>query len=317
VLTTLDDGAGERVLLNEIPTVVQRDVLDEAEAHFYTKVNIADTNYYAYFKPIIWEDGTVFGMISVYRPSETVDKSVREIVVPVILIFLGASVIVILISVRYATVMVNRILTIEKFISSLAKGRFDTDIPASYFDADDELGELASSGRIMQRSLRLLVEFDALTKLNNRRYADNRLKGLAKALKENGTEFCVAIGDIDFFKKFNDTYGHDAGDEVLRSVAAVLKKHMKGEGFVARWGGEEFLFVFEMVGLEKATQVLWNTLAEIRAMDVKYGKDTLKVTMSFGVTESQKGATVDELLKKADENLYEAKETGRNQVIAK
>ncbi|MCR5273287.1 MAG: diguanylate cyclase [Lachnospiraceae bacterium] len=314
VLTTLTDSKGERALLNEISSVVQRDVLDTGESKFYTNVTIQDQSYYAYFEPIIWEDGTVFGMVAVFRPEIMVYASIKEILLPVIVIFVISSLVIIIIALRFATTMVDRILTIQKFITSLAGGRFDTDIPASYFDADDELGELASSGRTMQRSLRLLVEYDALTKINNRRYADNKLKSLAKNSAE--AEFCLAIGDIDFFKKFNDTYGHDAGDEVLKSVAAVLKKHMKGYGFVARWGGEEFLFVFDMVGLEKSTQVLWDTLDEIRAMDVKYNKKVLKVTMSFGITESKKGATVDEILKKADENLYTAKETGRNQVIA-
>ncbi len=316
VLTTLTDENGNRALLNEIAPVVQREVLDNGEAKFYTNVTIVDTEYYAYFTPIIWDDGTVFGMVAVFRKADTVGASIVQTLTPIVLIFVVAAAVITFISVRFATVMVNRILTIEKFIAHLAEGKFDSDIPASYFDAEDELGELASSGRTMQRSLRLLVEYDALTRLNNRRYADNRLKALNKKAKEGGEEFCVAIGDIDFFKKFNDTYGHDAGDEVLRSVSAVLKKHMLGQGFVARWGGEEFLFVFEMTGLEKATEALWNTLAEIRSMDVKYEMQTLKVTMSFGVTESKKGVSVDDLLKQADENLYTAKENGRHRVVA-
>jgi len=316
VLTTLEDANGELALLNEIPSVVQKEVLEQNQTRFYTKVDILGENYYAYFEPIVWPDGTVFGMVGVYRSSAVVSADVKKAILPIILVFIVSSIVIAIICVLFAEKLVTRIIDIEHFISSLAKGNFDNDLPQRYVLAQDELGSLAQSGKIMQRSLRQLVEFDALTNLNNRRYGDTRLKKIHENSIENGTQYCVAIGDIDFFKKVNDTYGHDAGDAVLKAVASVLKRGMAGKGFVARWGGEEFLFVFEMAKLEFAEQTLWDILSEVRNMEVDCGDNTLKVTMSFGVTESSDEVDVDEILKTADERLYTAKETGRNQVVA-
>ena len=132
--------------------------------------------------------------------------------------------------------------------------------------------------------------------------------------EDSGMPFCVGIGDIDFFKKVNDTYGHDAGDEVLKSVAGVLNASMKGKGFVARWGGEEFLIVYEMADLMPSVEALNDMLQKVRDLEIVSGGTTIKVTMSFGIIQGQTGWTEDMLLKAADDNLYYAKTHGRNQV---
>ena len=95
----------------------------------------------------------------------------------------------------------------------------------------------------------------------------------------------VAIGDIDFFKKTNDTYGHDAGDMVLKELAKVFLEVMGKEGKVCRWGGEEFLFVFQNKNGYQANEVLHDILKRIRGMGIPYQSDWIHVTMTFGLEE--------------------------------
>ena len=125
----------------------------------------------------------------------------------------------------------------------------------------------------------------------------------------------IAIGDIDFFKKVNDTYGHECGDEVLRTLAAVFKKEMEGHGVVARWGGEEFIFVFEGVNGDEAMVLLDHLQRAIRDTVINYEGLQLKVTMTFGLVEYNTKLRLDENINIADERLYIGKEKGRDRII--
>jgi diguanylate cyclase (GGDEF)-like protein len=166
------------------------------------------------------------------------------------------------------------------------------------------------------RQLKALAETDTLTKLANRRFAETELKDLEHICAKHGYCMSIAIGDIDFFKHVNDTYGHDAGDDVLVRVADTIREHMKNCGFVARWGGEEFLMVFDRTSLIMAENSLWGLLDKIRAMEIRYDNYIIKVTMSFGVSEWDKEGSVDSLIKSADDKLYYAKNNGRNRVVS-
>ena len=121
--------------------------------------------------------------------------------------------------------------------------------------------------------------------------------------------------DLNDFKQVNDTYGHEMGDEVLRMVAAKLKNGMVGKGFAARWGGEEFLLIFDNRELDIAKRELSMIMDDVRTI---YVPDTdRQITMSFGLTAMIPGESTDEALSRADANLYEAKEGGRNQIVCK
>ena len=316
VLTTMVDENGERFLLGSVSPIVASQVLDQEEEKFYYGVKLQGEKYFAYYQPILREDGVCFGMFAVFRPADEVQKSINRAMLPIVIVYLVATVFIGFLSISYSQKIVSRIRLLQNFIGKLSKGNFDGVLPANYFRYEDELAELGRNGLAMQKSLQLVVEGDALTQLNNRRYGDARLKKVMHKAAATGSDFCVAIGDVDFFKNVNDTYGHDAGDEVLKGVAEVLKKHMAGKGFVARWGGEEFLFVFEMTELDAAANALQEMLDEIRTMEIESGESVVMVTMSYGVTQAWKDATADELLKKADERLYIAKTTGRNQVVS-
>jgi diguanylate cyclase (GGDEF)-like protein len=121
--------------------------------------------------------------------------------------------------------------------------------------------------------------------------------------------------DIDFFKSVNDTYGHDAGDEVLKATSELIQQHFSEQFLAARLGGEEFSIFFDDTELTDAIKRLEAFRTAFENQQVRAGKDTLKCTVSIGVTSSCE-SNLDALINKADELLYEAKETGRNKVVS-
>lgn len=314
VITTISDEDGKLMNDTKASSRVVNDILKNRKEEFYSDVNINDEKFFAYYVPIINSDGSVFGMLGICKASKEVMNSVVKAVVPISIVLVVSTIIMGAIIVVYSQKLVKKIKGIEKFMKELTKGNFNGEISTSILKEDDEIGELAKSGKKMQTAIRQLVEFDALTELNNRRYGNSRLEIINKKSNDLGTDFCVAIGDIDFFKKVNDTYGHDAGDEVLKTVSKILKETMLGKGFVARWGGEEFLLVFEMCKIETAAEIVENMFDKIRATTIEHQDQIIKVTMSMGIVQAWKHAKEDALLKAADEKLYYAKTHGRNQV---
>ncbi|MBP3278932.1 MAG: GGDEF domain-containing protein, partial [Butyrivibrio sp.] len=127
--------------------------------------------------------------------------------------------------------------------------------------------------------------------------------------------FCIAIGDIDFFKNVNDTYGHEAGDFILQSLAEEFKNFMKARGFVARWGGEEFLFVLPRINGDEAMAVLDELRLIVKKREYVYKEHTIKLTMTFGIEEFSKISGVEKTIEEADKKLYLGKQNGRDQVV--
>lgn len=163
------------------------------------------------------------------------------------------------------------------------------------------------------KKLRHQAGTDPLTQLMNRlcmiQYAGSHLSGS----HEKGVS--VAIGDIDHFKKFNDTYGHECGDAVLKTLAELFQKVMQPYGAVARWGGEEFLFLFTESNGDEAYIILSKLRDEIKKLEVRYATMHLKVTMTFGLVEIDRTRTFDDNIREADELLYMGKEGGRDRII--
>ncbi|MBR4993681.1 MAG: GGDEF domain-containing protein, partial [Lachnospiraceae bacterium] len=116
--------------------------------------------------------------------------------------------------------------------------------------------------------------------------------------------------------KVNDTYGHEAGDIVLKGVSRILEKNIQGHGYVARWGGEEFLLVFEQSEISEAVEILERIRRRVEESTFTSESDEIHVTVSSGVMERKDGLTVNQLLKGADDRLYEGKQSGRNRVIS-
>ena len=163
--------------------------------------------------------------------------------------------------------------------------------------------------------LKRMATTDELTGLLNRRELMNRLKGMWASKERYGTIFSCIMLDIDFFKKFNDTYGHAAGDAVLRATAGVLQANVRTTDLVCRMGGEEFLILCPSVRAKEAGVCAEHVRAAVEAHDYAYDGIGLRVAVSLGVAEWDADMTKsDELLRKADDALYLSKQSGRNRV---
>ncbi|MBY5803361.1 PleD family two-component system response regulator [Rhizobium leguminosarum] len=164
-----------------------------------------------------------------------------------------------------------------------------------------------------------LAVTDPLTGLYNRRYLDNHLNVLFNRSMARGRPLSVLITDIDRFKQVNDTYGHDGGDEVLREFANRVRSTIRGADLACRYGGEEFVVVMPDTSPEIAATVAERLRAAIESAPfmLKHSGEALNVTASFGIASRIASVlTPDQLMKQADLALYEAKNTGRNRVVA-
>lgn len=156
---------------------------------------------------------------------------------------------------------------------------------------------------------------DALTNLLNRRAFEERMDEEFSVTRRHGLEACLAILDIDHFKSVNDNYGHDSGDEVLRTVAGFLKDKVRTGDLVGRWGGEEFVIFVRQSDLAGAKILLDRLRVAISEIPIPTTTGhTLHVTFSAGLISLANCGDWREALNKADEGLYQSKENGRNQV---
>ncbi|MDP3488833.1 MAG: PleD family two-component system response regulator [Phenylobacterium sp.] len=171
----------------------------------------------------------------------------------------------------------------------------------------------------LDHSLELAVT-DQLTGLHNRRYMSGQLEALVKRAAPGGEPVATLLIDIDHFKKINDGYGHDVGDEVLREFAVRLASNVRAVDLPCRYGGEEFVVVMPGTRIEDAERIAERIRLHVAGSPfrVAHGTELLTATISIGVAATiGPEDTPDTLLKRADEGLYEAKSSGRNKVISR
>lgn len=161
------------------------------------------------------------------------------------------------------------------------------------------------------KELKTMVNTDGLTNLYNKKYLNKQLKKSIEEVKSNYKELSVAICDIDDFKKVNDRFGHLVGDDVIRAVSDALKRIVPNEDIVGRYGGEEFLIIFNNTNFKDAMNVCEQIRLEIENLDLEISE--LNVTISIGIYLWDKQNSA-ELVKAADDLLYKAKASGKNQV---
>lgn len=160
-----------------------------------------------------------------------------------------------------------------------------------------------------------LASRDELTRSLNRRSVLAALERELSRAERSGTPFCVAMIDLDHFKRVNDSYGHAAGDAVLRAFAAAVHDTMRMTDIFGRYGGEEFLMILVGAAQEAALEAVERIRATVAAHDWRAIVPDAKVTMSAGLAGFRKGESVEKLLQRADRALYEAKHGGRNRTI--
>lgn len=193
-------------------------------------------------------------------------------------------------------------------------------------DANHQLEQNLAASRedieALQRDLddvRREALLDPLTKVYNRKAFDEGLQRAVDRAMEHGTHLCLMLSDIDHFKRFNDTWGHQTGDQVLRLVAMTLKSNIKGKDIAARYGGEEFAAVLPDTDLEGAVILADNIRKAIQAKELLKRSTNEKlgrVTASFGVAMYRPGDTPSTMIERADRCLYAAKHRGRNMVVS-
>lgn len=195
-------------------------------------------------------------------------------------------------------------------------GMFHTD-DLRLMDIVADLSAVVIRNILLYQKTRELSIMDSLTECYLLRYVQERVTEEIQRSVRLSTPFSVVMADIDFFKKYNDEFGHTAGDFVLRSVADMLKSSAGPTDIVGRYGGEEFILILPQKTAAEAARLAETIRAAVEARPFKLRRETRTITMSFGVAQYPvDGVTRDELIQKADQRLYRAKRAGRNQVVS-
>ena len=164
-------------------------------------------------------------------------------------------------------------------------------------------------------TIRTLATVDELTSLANRRHMHAVLNEEERRQLTLGQPICLALLDIDFFKRVNDQYGHAGGDDVLRAFSAQARSELRGDDTLARWGGEEFLLLLPDTELAEAMVVLRRIAERVGAMRLPALDPALQITFSGGVVACQAREPFAEAIRRADEAMYRAKSKGRNCIV--
>lgn len=188
------------------------------------------------------------------------------------------------------------------------------DIIKSFDIPDDNKMDVIKKINFMYTQTKHLSEIDALTRLYNRRHFENNFEREFARSKRYGSPLSVAIIDIDFFKKINDTYGHLCGDYVLKEVAYNMVNNFRQTDFVFRYGGEEFAVILTETPDENAKVPLERLRKLIENTKFSFNGENIKVTVSIGVSSNINCDIAWNMFEVADKALYEAKGSGRNQV---
>lgn len=172
----------------------------------------------------------------------------------------------------------------------------------------------ALEGKLIEynEKLQKQANTDALTGLYNRR---KTMEFLNTLLQSTENQISICICDIDFFKRVNDTYGHNIGDVVLKTLSQTFQKELPKDSFISRWGGEEFLLIFPRSNGDEANFVLENLRQKIKTIVFDGGTETFSVSMTFGLVEYDYHSDLTTVLKQADDKLYIGKENGRDRVV--
>jgi len=184
-------------------------------------------------------------------------------------------------------------------------------ISLNEFETDNYLISFADISNTMRDQIKLIqkVTHDTLTGAFNREFLENSIYVIVKEAEPN--QLGVIMCDIDFFKRVNDTYGHNRGDEVLKQFASTLRKSIRNEDYLIRWGGEEFIILMKVDSMKSLQKIAEHV--RIAVQDT-YFEEVKNITVSLGATLYQKEEVISESIARADKALYTAKANGRNQV---
>lgn len=315
MLTSVRNAEGERIVGTKASTVVMQHVLQNGEEYFSTKVPVNESLYFGYYIPLKNHDDSIIGMIFVGKAREQVMRAIEQML---LLLFIPITIIIAAtycITLGYSKKIIFSLQKTKEFLGNVAAGDTKVEIDPYILSREDEIGEMGRFAVILQKSITTLVGTDPLTGLGNRRSGMIILANALQEYQKYKNSFAIAIADIDDFKQINDKYGHPAGDAVLKELSVIFMNHMDRKGFVSRWGGEEFLFVYERMNKQRAAWHLEELLKNIRTAGITYNGESIKVTITVGLAECSEKTNIEELLEQADSNLYRGKEDGKNRII--
>lgn len=314
-LTTILNEDGSRAVGTAAEKEVVRTVIEQNEPYFSDTVLVNGKQYFGYYMPVENSDGTVVGMVFAGKPRDEIIKKINHNIFIVCLLEIATMLVMIAAIRPYSKRLVYALHKTEKFLGEVAQGDLTAKIDPYVLKRKDEIGEMGRFAVMLQESIVDLVGKDPLTGLGNRRNCDIVLQNLTASKGKSARIFTVVMADIDHFKCVNDTYGHQAGDETLKIAARLMKEHMEHLGFVFRWGGEEFLLIYEDMGEEESRRHLKRLQEEIRAVAVPWKNENIHITMTFGMADYAKEKTPEKLVSLADKNLYQGKNQGRDRIV--
>ena len=315
VITTIKDENNEPIVGTRVNSVIKKEVFDSQQAHFYTKSTIGKEKYFSYYCPLFDENDQCVGMVFAGKASAYVDSIVWKSILPILLLVLLSMIILIFVIWNYADHLNRAFRQLQRFLGNVEEGDFTVELSETLTKRKDEIGQMAGTAVRMQQSLRDLVQRDSLTGLYNRHYGEMWMKQVRDEAEKTGEPFSIAIADIDFFKKFNDCYGHDCGDMVLRKVSDLLQAEVGRRGYVSRWGGEEFLIIFKSLALEESVKFAKEFMEKLHHTELNYREKCFHVTLTIGVAAGDCERSIESMVKGADCALYEGKRNGRDQVV--
>ncbi len=313
IITTIMDDTGRRMNGTVVSKKVVDEVFGKGQPVFYDDIMVGNDNFYVCYIPVMRDDKCI-GMVAAGKPTSYVKKEILSSTLPIILIILVMIFLASLLSTGEARRLAEVIAKEKNFLGQIADGNLRANLDADILKRDDELGEMGKFTVHVQRFIRDMIERDTLTKLYTRRIGEPRLRDTRQRMIDEGVQFQLVMGDIDHFKRFNDTYGHDCGDLVLQSVAGIFNRMMLGKGYAVRWGGEEFIICFENFTYDQAYEHLCAIREEIIHHIVEYKDEKLSITMTFGIVPGS-DEELDEIIKQADNLLYVGKEGGRDRIV--
>ena len=198
--------------------------------------------------------------------------------------------------------------------------KIPVEISSNQFKLNGELTILSivrdiTERKKMEEKLKKAASTDPLTGLSNRRDFNQKIKNEIIRFNRNNRPFSIILGDIDFFKKINDMYGHECGDYVLKSIAKIMKSSKRQLDVICRWGGEEFIALLPETDLQGGEKYAEKIRQKISSNTFHFRDNTFKATICFGVVIFDLTMSLKEVINSADKCLYKAKSEGRNRVI--
>lgn len=314
ILTTVTDESGKRIVGSKLEDPQIINAVFAGNEYYSDHVDIRGEEYFGYYAPLYSGD-EICGIVFAGMTKDSVETNVMTIVTKILVVFVLALVISLAVIYTYARGLVERLNGIRAYIGGLADNDFNAKMPQKVYKKQDEIAEMGTHAVEVAQTIKGLIYNDPLTGLYNRRAGRSELSDyIDKAERDTKWNVTVALGDIDYFKKVNDTYGHECGDMVLVTVAEMMKRYLEGKGICSRWGGEEFLLVYQCTS-DEAEANLQQMMEELRQLTFTYEEYSFSVTMTFGLIQYKSGENIDGLIKKADDLLYRGKEEGRNRIV--